>query len=96
MTYLETILQEEDVDYFQFLGSSYHWKFESLKNHLKMIFSDYENCDTEISIAKLKEAIPGIENTEWSTFLTQADTRNTGKTNLEFLKIYFTLNILNK
>lgn len=79
------------INYNDFLTASQDWSKLFHQKELEGVFKLYDSAgDGVISVDELKEAIPGIHESEWAEFLSQADTNKDGFLSFEELKNYLT------
>jgi Ca2+-binding EF-hand superfamily protein len=79
------------INYIQFLISTQDWSKLSQMKDLETTFKIYDKGgDGTLSLEELKEAIPGIHDSEWEALLSEADTNKDGLISLEELKVYLT------
>lgn len=79
------------INYNDFLTASQDWSKVFHQKELEGVFKLYDSVgDGLISVDELKEAIPGIHDSEWAQFLSQADTNQDGFLSFEELKNYLT------
>lgn len=79
------------INYIQFLAATQDWSCLSQKKELEIAFKIYDiGGDGTLSLDELKQAIPGIKDSEWADFLSQADSNGDGLISLEELKNYLT------
>mmetsp|Transcript_1464 Transcript_1464/g.1452 ORF Transcript_1464/g.1452 Transcript_1464/m.1452 type:complete len:207 (-) Transcript_1464:35-655(-) len=84
------------IDYTEFLTAATTWNKVIQKEELQRAFKLYdEGGDGQLSLSELRECIPGIEDSEWSKFLSEADKDGNGVISLEEFKQYLTDKILN-
>ena len=77
------------IDYTLFLSATQDWSKVTQKKELETAFKIYDKGgEGTLSIEELKQAIPGLEDTEWDKFLSEADTNKDGLISLDELKVY--------
>jgi calcium-dependent protein kinase len=78
----------------EFLKATNNWNKVLQINELEDAFKMYEKgSESKLSLDELKQAIPGIENSDWSNTLSEADLNGDGMVSLEELKEYIVLKL---
>jgi calcium-dependent protein kinase len=79
------------INYNDFLTASQDWSKVSYQKELEGVFRLYDSAgDGIVAVEELKKAIPGIQDSEWDEFLSEADTNCDGFLSFEELKNYLT------
>lgn len=82
---------EGTINYSEFLAATQDWSNIAQKKELEITFKIYDiGGDGTLSLEELKQAIPGIKDSEWADFLSKADSNGDGLISLEELKNYLT------
>jgi calcium-dependent protein kinase len=82
---------EGTINYTEFLAATQDWSNIAQKKELEVTFKIYDiGGDGTLSLEELKQAIPGIQDSEWADFLSKADSNGDGVISLEELKNYLT------
>ncbi|OMJ91183.1 hypothetical protein SteCoe_6355 [Stentor coeruleus] len=91
----EEIIKKGDLDqsgvieYSEFITVTQNWKNIYEKDVLEKAFKAYDiGGDGNLSLKWLKTLIPGIENSEWDQFISDADTNQDGLISLAEFKNY--------
>lgn len=90
---INRVMEQCDLDnsghigYSEFMTATKNWECLIQTEQLKTAFSTY-STDGTFSLNELKAKIPGIADTEWDTFLQQADTNGDNCISYEEFKNY--------
>lgn len=92
---IDTIMQNCDsdmsgfIDFTEFVTATTEWNQMFQKEQLNQAFKMYDaSGDGSLSLEELKASIPGIEDTEWKSFLDEADKNGDGVITYSELKDY--------
>ncbi|OMJ82246.1 hypothetical protein SteCoe_17088 [Stentor coeruleus] len=81
------------INYTEFIAAAQDWSNIAQRKELEIVFKIYDiGGDGTLSLEELKQAIPGIKDSEWADFLSKADLNGDGLISLEELKNYLTSN----
>jgi len=79
------------IDYTEFLTATTTWNKVLQKEQLEQAFNLYDvGGDGTVSLTEMRDSIPGIADSEWNTFLAEADKDGNGVITLDEFKQYLT------